>query len=403
MKILQSFTGIGALLLLATLILHTKDMDEAPKTDLESILAKIERIKTASYVSKIAGHPPGDSAFSQTRYSHYKEYVNPRDTFVGTSFVRLQYSDHTKMEYCYDGNMRARVHWDEKTMEIDSFQNNRLTFRPIRAPFFTRVKCLITYVLTTEDPVRISTSEGKDHVRYTFIIPDTLVEIIGNRMVYPPALHGTYEGEISRYDLWIDKSTDLPCRVKRTMPHDVSLEECLDAKLNEDGLADFVASDYFPDFPLRKKGKPFSNAEALIGKPAPGWMLSDAQNQTFKLRDIKSKVLMLQFTSVSCGPCKLSISFLKELASEYHHEQFDFVAIESFNRNGNVLQRYQDRNEFDYSFLMSTPEVTNNYQVKAVPVFFILDEQRIIRKVIVGYSKGNTDEVIRDTIAELLD
>lgn len=42
------------------------------------------------------------------------------------------------------------------------------------------------------------------------------------------------------------------------------------------------------------------------------------------------------------------------------------------------------------------------YQVKAVPVFFILDENRIIRKVIISYGKGTTDKEIRNTIDKLL-
>jgi hypothetical protein len=43
------------------------------------------------------------------------------------------------------------------------------------------------------------------------------------------------------------------------------------------------------------------------------------------------------------------------------------------------------------------------YQVNSVPVFFILDENRAIRKVINGYQKGTTDKEIKDTVDKLLE
>ena len=46
--------------------------------------------------------------------------------------------------------------------------------------------------------------------------------------------------------------------------------------------------------------------------------------------------------------------------------------------------------------------MTKAYGVKSVPVFFILDEQRVIRKVISGYSKEATDSEIRAAIDALI-
>ena len=111
---------------------------------------------------------------------------------------------------------------------------------------------------------------------------------------------------------------------------------------------------------------------------------------------------MIQFTSVSCGPCRATIPFLEKLASEYDKKNFDFVTIESWTKNSNVLKSYQDRNKFSYKFLMSTNEVTQSYQIKFVPVFFILDENRVIRKVFDGYGEGSTDKEIRNVLKKMI-
>jgi thiol-disulfide isomerase/thioredoxin len=209
----------------------------------------------------------------------------------------------------------------------------------------------------------------------------------------------------SKYELWINKSNDLPYYVRREMSHDISVTYCRDIELNKIKLSDFVATDYFPAaFPVYQYGQGNKNKEVdnLTGKVAPDWILNDADSNTFALKDFKSKVLMIQFTSVTCGPCKMSTHFLNQLANEYNKNDFDFVSIESWTRNANALKVYKDRNKITYRFLMSTKEVTGSYQVKSVPVFYLLDKDRVVRKIINGYGTGTTDKEIRDAIKELL-
>jgi hypothetical protein len=56
----------------------------------------------------------------------------------------------------------------------------------------------------------------------------------------------------------------------------------------------------------------------------------------------------------------------------------------------------------NYKFLVSTDDVKKNYNAEAVPVFYILDKERVIRKIIRGYGKGTTDKEIKDAINELI-
>ena len=189
------------------------------------------------------------------------------------------------------------------------------------------------------------------------------------------------------------------------MSNNISVSTCKDVEFNKMKIEDFNAVDYFPeDYEIRQYGVKTSNKKQseLIEKKAPDWVLNDVSNKIVSLKEIKSKVVLIQFTSVNCGPCRASIPFLRELESEYNKEEFDLVAIASFNRNSNVLKNYQRGNNFDYKFLASTDEVTNGYKIRAVPVFFIIDENRVIKKVINGYGKGSTDKEIRKAINDLL-
>jgi thiol-disulfide isomerase/thioredoxin len=130
--------------------------------------------------------------------------------------------------------------------------------------------------------------------------------------------------------------------------------------------------------------------------------LRSADNQTLSLADLTSRVVLLQFTSVTCGPCKASIPFLKEINREYGPDDFALVAIECSSKNINALRYYMDHNKFDYTFLQADKEVLKNYSIESFPVFFILDQTRIIREIIKGYAEEATDERIRIAVNKLL-
>jgi thiol-disulfide isomerase/thioredoxin len=372
---------------------------------LQKVLNNLNGIKSATYYTTTESWAPGDTSASGI-YNHYvKEFDNRADTTIGASFVKLLQEDTTHMTFCYDGKMRAVVYEDEKTIAIDSFRVRSLAFRPLTPPFFNYVKNIVKYALETNDSITCEVKDLKDSYLFSLtIFEDKQVEFFG-KAFYMENTPYNFGETTSKYEFWIDKSTDLPYRVRREMSHDISVITCRNAKFNTLKLEDFKASGYFePQYAIEIYGYGNKSEEVneLTGKVAPDWILKDATNRSFALKDFKSKIIMIQFTSVSCGPCRASIPFLKQLASEYNTRDFDFVAIESWTKNAEVLKSYQRRNSFNYKFLMSTKDVTGNYKIKSVPVFFILDENRVIKKVINGYGEVSTDKEIRDAINDLI-
>ena len=236
------------------------------------------------------------------------------------------------------------------------------------------------------------------------IFEDNKVEFFG-KAFYMPRNEYDFGETTSSYELWIDKTNNLPYKIRREMFDQISVTICENFELNAIDINNFKASDYFPDdyriqsYSLGGKRK---SKHDLVGKKAPDWTLQSGDKLPFALTDLKSKVSMIQFTSVSCGPCRASIPFLKELSPNYKKEDFDFVAIECTSRNTNVLKSYMNRNQFDYNFVLSTKEVLEGYSIRSFPVFFILDENRIVRNVIYGYGKGSTDNEIKDAIDKLI-
>ena len=152
---------------------------------------------------------------------------------------------------------------------------------------------------------------------------------------------------------------------------------------------------------VTKKAEP--TASSLIGKKAPGWILENIEAQPVSLADCKSKIILINFTGIGCGACQAAVPFLKQLKELFTSEEFELIAIESWSRKVSAIRNYANRKELNYTILNATNEVIKQYQTGgAAPYFFIVDQERIIRKVIRGYSNENTDKEIINAIKELL-
>lgn len=371
---------------------------------LKKVVKEMEKIESATYCVEREAWQPGDTAAAFINKRYVESYRNSSDTTIGSSWAIFETEEKTHLEFAYDGKIRTLIYDDVKGIVIDSFKVRKLPFRPVTPPFFNYTENIIKYILENNDSTSLEQNDlGEEVYLKLTIYEDRQVEFFG-KAHYMPKNPYTFD-PTSIYELWIDKKSNLPRKVRREMSHDISVSSVSGYEFNKQSIKDFVASDFFPkDYEIRQYGQKRKKRQLndLIGKKAPDWTLQNDIKQNISLSDLKSKVLMIQFTSVSCGPCRASIPFLKDLSTEYDKSDFDFVAIESTSKNTNVLKSYMKRNDFDYKFLLSTKDVLNKYSISSFPVFFILDENRIVKKVINGYANEKTDKEIRSLINKMI-
>ncbi|PLX25971.1 MAG: thiol:disulfide interchange protein [Ignavibacteria bacterium] len=371
---------------------------------LKRVVQKLEQIESATYWVQTENWNPGDTAASSTNNQYVESYRNPSDTTVGSSWAIFSNEDKARLVFAYDGTMRTIIYDDVKEVVIDSFNVRRMPFRPVSPPFFNYTEHIIKYILENNDSTLLEQKDlGEEIYLKLTILEDRQVEFFG-KAHYMPANQYTYD-PTSIYELWIDKKSNLPRKVRREMSHSITVRTVSNYDFNNLIIENFAATEYFPQgYEIRQYGQTGkrSRPDALLGKKAPEWTLQTNDKEEMSLSDLKSKVLMIQFTSVSCGPCKISIPFLKELSMEYEKKRFDFVSIECTSKNTDVLKSYMIRNDFDYTLLLSTKDVLDKYSITSYPVFFILDENRDVIKVIKGYRKETTDREIRALINTLI-
>jgi len=361
------------------------------------------KIKSATYFSTSSASAPGDTLkFSEPRTQYVKIFINPDDTLVGAGTLLFKGEDTTAMTDYYDGLSRGTVNREEHYVKIDSFRNDPYPFRLVYYPFYTKINEIIKYSLTTTDSISTDFGDFGDSLYFGLKIYNQHVYF----HIRPIVIKNEYipEDEISQFDIWFRKADGMPYRMRSRWHHTTFFEECRGARFNTTRDTFFTATDYFPEgfeiVQLRRDVQPATST--MTGMPAPDWTLSDPEERLVGLKDLKAKVILIQFTGIGCGPCHMSLPFLRQLAGEYDEDDLSLVSIETWSNNLMGIRRYMTANDLTHLFLLSEEEVTKAYGVKSVPMFFILDEKRVIRKVFNGYSKDTTDSEIRAAIKALI-
>ncbi|MBQ8888663.1 MAG: TlpA family protein disulfide reductase [Bacteroidaceae bacterium] len=377
---------------------------------LKKVIAQLETIQSASYhCRQMSWEPKVKEPIVDAVYVHH-EYKNPEDTIIGASYVSFNPNNNMSFEGGYNGKVKLIVYREQKGVVEDDFTARPLPFRPINTPFFNKVQNMLQYAIETTDSIQTNLIDEDSCYHFCMtIFEDNQVEFFGKAVHLPQPPTEFAVDPISHYEIWIRKSDNLPYKILRKMAHNVSSEECIQPTFNEFSLADFNLYSYIPeDYELRKK-EPYNAKKAkektyaLQDQLAPEWTLTDIQDYPVSLKDIKSKVVLLNFTGIGCGACQAAIPFLKELKSRYTTDNFELIAIESWSNRTSSRKSYAENKELNYLFLGATEEVLKDYQTgRSAPWFFILDENHIVRKIISGYSLERTGKEISQAIDELL-
>jgi peroxiredoxin len=395
--LLIAFISVSGLLLF-----NGCQRDRNKSTYLLKVIRNIEQIRSAEYLSVMIATLPGDTSRVHTYYWLKKEYSNPADTTIGSSLAWFYPDDTSRMYFYYDGTTSAYLDFERKIITVDSFKTNTLAFRPVTPPFFNRAKSIIKYSLETKDTIKKSLDDYGDSIRLKLYVPHKLTHFFGKPFTVNNSSLSKEEA-FSGYEVWINKSDDLPYQIKSIMPQSTYWEICKNAVINTKKNEVLRAEDYFPpDFEIRVRGKQQVALKDMTGMKAPDWTLMDSDNNPITLKALKSKIVLIEFTGIGCAPCHAALPFIKQLVTDNKNNDFELVSIETWSNDIESLRRYQKNNDLNYNLLKASDEVIGKYQVKGVPAFYFVDENRVIRKVIFGYEKGETDKEIRDAIAKML-
>lgn len=375
-------------------------------TYLKKALSQLERIERIAYNDVADAYYSGDTI--PRRYlCYYVEQRNRADTTLRHSYLSYHNADDTtRCDEIYDGTYRIEVDHDRRRVTVDDFSIPRAPYRLTASTFFCRAEAILRYVLTTSDPIRTEFEPCGEGYRLRLDIDlDQTVEFWGRPYYHRAPREFAPEEPHSAYEILFDRKR-MPYKLRREQTHHITVDSVFDVHIDYEPQAPLRPEEHYPaDYTQRKyrqrKGapRPFD----IVGRQAPDWTLVDADSAAVSLGDLRSRVLLIQFTGVGCLPCQLAIPMLNSLGTRYAPSDVGVVAIETWGAPLHTLGAYVRQKEISYPLLAGTDETVKAYLPDGtVPVFLLLDAKRCVRYAFRGYGKGESDRQITEAIDDLL-
>ncbi|MBS3899467.1 MAG: TlpA family protein disulfide reductase [Dethiobacter sp.] len=127
-----------------------------------------------------------------------------------------------------------------------------------------------------------------------------------------------------------------------------------------------------------------SQEGSLLGQPAPEFTLNDFEGNPVSLSDLRGKVVLLNFWSAACPPCREKMPALQRIYEDLQTRGFTMLAINVNDRPQDAL-KYLTDNGYTFPALKDADlTVARMYAVTGIPKTLILDKNGTIRDVRLG-------------------
>ena len=137
-----------------------------------------------------------------------------------------------------------------------------------------------------------------------------------------------------------------------------------------------------------------SEKPAATGSMAPNFTLQDIEGRNVALRDLKGKVVLLEFWATWCAPCRVSIPAIEKIYAAYEGKGLAILGISMDGGDWDSVKAFGKDFGISYPILRGDDAVSQKYMVRTIPMFILIDREGNIRHRFLG--AGNEDKIEKE-------
>lgn len=145
--------------------------------------------------------------------------------------------------------------------------------------------------------------------------------------------------------------------------------------------------------------------EGILGKKVPDFALEAVSGRTVSMKELRGKIVVVDFWAVWCGPCQNSMPFFQRIQDEYGKYGLEVIGVHVDDRMppAATVKEYLEERGIHYENLVSTVAVDDEFMIYAMPTTYIVDRDGVVAKRHVGYNPATTPDLLEKDVRELLE
>lgn len=154
------------------------------------------------------------------------------------------------------------------------------------------------------------------------------------------------------------------------------------------------AEDYFRKLGIEKPEKKIL---------APDFTLEDLSGKLISLKELRGKVVFLNFWATWCVPCRQEMPTMEKLHREFTKQGLEVIAV-NLRESKEDVRKFFDELGLTFTALLDRDgEVSNEYGVWSIPLSYFINRKGEFVGKVIGYRKWDGPEAktfFRDVLSE---
>ena len=404
MRIIKILRKSFALLFGLLIFSSCNRLQKTPLEELKQIGADLKNIKVKEYSYLIKTYRSYSGDTTKNSGIIYFEN-NPKDTSIGLNF----YNKSELSESFYNGEyIITLLKTDSAAFKkpLCDYDNGHMTVYPYLELSLGAIQNFLTDSLLS---VQID----------SLIITDT---IFNNNKCYSYSFwadnmlidtHKKMKKGRKKINLIVREKDNIPLLysqyqpIQRKTKLDFHYKEALftNYTFNKENSDFLISIENIPEYYKWDKYSSINNLLPLNIK-APDWKLPFIMGDSISLTSLKGKYVLLDFWFIGCGSCVQSVPTLNEIQKKYTDEKLIVIGVNCFSNQKQTIKEYCKTNNMKYANVWKGDLITNDYNVNAAPIFYLIDKEGNIAYRQIGHDemklKQNIEEIITNMHSDKL-
>jgi peroxiredoxin len=141
-----------------------------------------------------------------------------------------------------------------------------------------------------------------------------------------------------------------------------------------------------------------AQAEPAMDEPAPPFVVTALNGETFDLSKLRNQVVLLNFWATWCEPCRKEIPRLSAFYRRYHDRGLEVIGV-SIDRPEDLQKVRKQMASIAYPVaVLKDVSVNGVGKVEGVPVTYVIDPNGVVRDKFIEVR----NELLNDVVVPLL-